>query len=109
MIWSVMAAYLVSGILLLIIALLMYKMGLSDGTLVVGMGLIYLISNMVGGLVIGRYVTKRKYMWGIAVGLVYILVLYIVGYILGGDCKMVEIIIPMVISVMGSMFGAVVK
>lgn len=108
-IWSLIGAYLVSGILLLIIAFLMYKTGLSDGTLAIGMGLIYIISNVVGGLIIGRYVDKRKFIWGLIIGLVYIVILYLIGCVLGGDCKIGEIILPMVLSVVGSVFGAVMK
>ena len=54
MVKSLLAAYVVTGIFLLILTLLLYKMGLSEQNVNIGVILIYVIATFSGGFVMGK-------------------------------------------------------
>ena len=51
---ALMAAYVVTGLLLLLLTLLVYKMEFSEEKVTAGITAIYVLSTFVGGLVIGK-------------------------------------------------------
>ena len=51
---SLLCAYIVTGILLVILALLLYKAGLGEEMVNAGILLIYVISSFAGGFVMGK-------------------------------------------------------
>ena len=51
---ALLCAYAVTGILLLILAFLLYKAGLSEENVNAGILLVYVISTFSGGFVIGK-------------------------------------------------------
>ena len=65
---ALMAAYVVTGLLLLLLTLLVYKMEFSEEKVTAGITAIYVLSTFVGGLVIGKLSKMRKFLWGLAVG-----------------------------------------
>lgn len=67
--------YVVTGILLLILTTLLYKMQLSEGMVSIGIVLIYIVSGLAGGLLCGKRMKNRKFLWGMAMGAAYFLVL----------------------------------
>ena len=64
---ALMAAYVVTGLLLLLLTLLVYKMEFSEEKVTAGITAIYVLSTFVGGLVIGKLSKMRKFLWGLAV------------------------------------------
>ena len=68
---ALMAAYVVTGLLLLLLTLLVYKMEFSEEKVTAGITAIYVLSTFVGGLVIGKLSKMRKFLWGLAVGILY--------------------------------------
>ncbi len=54
MVKSLLIAYVVTGIFLLILTLLLYKMGLSEQKVNIGVILIYVIATFSGGFVMGE-------------------------------------------------------
>ena len=58
---ALMAAYVVTGLLLLLLTLLVYKMEFSEEKVTAGITAIYVLSTFVGGLVIGKlsYLTRK--------------------------------------------------
>ena len=53
MVKALLAAYVVTGILLIILALALYKFELNEGAVTAGVTAVYLISTFTGGLVLG--------------------------------------------------------
>ncbi len=51
---ALLAAYVVTGILLIILALALYKFELNEGAVTAGVTAVYLISTFTGGLVVGK-------------------------------------------------------
>ena len=74
-------AYLITGISLLILALLLYKLDLDEGKITAGIIAIYILSCFLGGLLTGKKAGSRKFLWGTVLGLVYFLLLIAVSAI----------------------------
>ena len=60
---ALLCAYVVTGILLLILTLLLYKAGLSEDNVNAGILLTYVISTFSGGFVIGKLTGVKKFLW----------------------------------------------
>lgn len=72
---SLLCSYTLTGVLLLILAFLLFKMDLSEAVVSVGIVVIYILSCFLGGLLLGRKMKKQKYVWGLLLGLGYFLLL----------------------------------
>lgn len=74
---ALITAYLVTGIMLLGIAFLMYKFGLDEGKVNFAITLTYIIASAVGGIVIGKCMKEKKFIWGLLLGALYVGVILI--------------------------------
>ncbi|MFQ7582212.1 MAG: TIGR04086 family membrane protein [Pilosibacter sp.] len=70
---SLLCGYIVTGFLLLILALMLYKLGLSEQNVNAGIVLIYVISTFSMVLYLGR--RERKFLWGLFAGITYFVLL----------------------------------
>ena len=75
MLKSLLCAYVVTGIMLLILTLLLYKAGLSEENVNAGITLTYVISTFAGGFVIGKLTGVKKFLWGLLTGILYFVLL----------------------------------
>ncbi len=66
---ALLAAYIVTGGLLLLLALLLYKLRLSESVINLSITAIYLIACFLAGFLMGKMMKTRKYLWGAAGGL----------------------------------------
>ncbi|MGN0161259.1 MAG: TIGR04086 family membrane protein [Lachnospiraceae bacterium] len=74
--------FVVSVVFLLILAFFMYRVGLSQATakfMILG---IYLVSTFLGGMIMAKTRNCRRLLWGMAAGVIYLLVLLLVSMIL---------------------------
>lgn len=79
MIKSLLCAYIVTGIMLLVLTVLLYKVGLSEENVNAGIILIYVISTFAGGFVIGKMTGTRKFLWGLLTGILYFVLLLLIS------------------------------
>lgn len=77
---SLLASYIVTGILLLVLTFLVYKFELNEQTVVGAIVAIYVISTFMGGFIIGKLIEVRKFLWGMAIGAIYVLLLFLISY-----------------------------
>lgn len=77
---SLLASYIVTGILLLILTFLVYKFELDEQIVVAGIVAIYAISTFMGGFIIGKLTEVKKFLWGMAIGAIYVLLLFLISY-----------------------------
>ncbi|HIT88866.1 MAG TPA: TIGR04086 family membrane protein [Candidatus Merdenecus merdavium] len=77
---SLLVSYIITGVSLLLLALLLFKFDLDRGKIAVGIILIYIISSFLGGFIIGKSMKSRKFIWGMAIGCSYFIVLMIVSF-----------------------------
>lgn len=71
-------AYLMTGILLIVLSFLLYKFNLDEKKVAVGIILIYVFANFWGGLRIGKFMKHKKYLWGMILGILYVMLLLII-------------------------------
>ena len=103
--------YVITGILLLLVAFLMYRMDLSEPVANGAIIAIYIISGFLGGFLIGKKVGVKKYLWGFLMGALYYGVLFLVGLLLhqSVDVDAVHLISTMVLCLLSSTAGGMIS
>lgn len=76
---ALLAAYIVTGLLLLLIAGLLYKFRLDEGKIQIGIIATYILSCFVGGFLAGKMMKSRQFLWGVLLGLLYFLIMTLVS------------------------------
>ncbi|NLJ89824.1 MAG: TIGR04086 family membrane protein [Clostridiales bacterium] len=79
---SLLISYIISGLLLFLLAFLMLKLSLSGSVVNIGIVVVYILSALVGGFVMGKNSEKRRFIWGLITGVLYFLVLVIISTIM---------------------------
>lgn len=82
---SLLLAYGVTGLFLLILAFLLFQFEFGGGTAAVGIIIIYVVSCLVGGFMAGKIIRKDRYIWGIVTGLSYYVLLLLVSFLAPGE------------------------
>ena len=80
MLKAMLASYIVTGLLLLLLTFLLYQFKLDEQTVVAGIVVIYVVSTFIGGLILGKLTKKRKFLWGSILGGLYFLLLFLISY-----------------------------
>ena len=75
-----LAAYLVTAGLLLLLALMLYRFGLSEKVVSVCIILIYIAVTFLAGFIAGKRAGEKKFIWGLAMGCTYFLILTAVSF-----------------------------
>ena len=76
-----LAAYLLTAGLLLLLALMLYRFGLSEKVVSICIILIYIAVTFLAGFIAGKRVGEKKFLWGLVMGCVYFLILMTVSLI----------------------------
>lgn len=76
---SVLAMFLLSSLFLLLLAALLYKFDLSESAVKVGIVVIYIISGVIGGFLMGKIMKTQKFLWGFAAGAIYFGILFLIS------------------------------
>lgn len=111
MVKALLAAYVVTGILLIILALALYKFKLNEGAVTAGVTAVYLISTFTGGLVVGKLAKVRRFLWGIVLGILYfaLLLLVTVGIYRTFHGSSTEILVTFALCAGGGMAGGMIS
>ncbi len=76
-----LAAYILTAGLLLLLAFMLYRFGLSEKTVSLCIIGIYIAVTFAAGLIAGRRAGRRKFLWGLGMGAAYYVILVIVSLI----------------------------
>lgn len=105
-------SYIITAILLLVTALLMYKLGrLGETAIHLSIIIIHGISVFLGGFLTGKMVKEQKYIWGLMLGVCYVLVIGIVSFIMNGTIHisaggtLTNVILCLAAGMLGGMLG----
>lgn len=79
---SLLYAYILTVALLALLALLLYKMNLTEKPVAIGIILIYVVSTLFIGFLAGRKMGSRKFFWGLCMGGMYFVVLALMSLVL---------------------------
>jgi putative membrane protein (TIGR04086 family) len=74
--------YVVTLVLLLLLAGVMYAMEPSEMMYRSGLVAVYVISGFAGGFLVGKRTKSRKFLWGCMMGLAYFAILFVVSLVL---------------------------
>ena len=77
---ALLASYIVTGILLFILTLLLYKFEWDEQMITAGIIAIYVISTFAGGFILGKLKGTRKFLWGLIMGILYFLLLFVISF-----------------------------
>ena len=108
MVKALLAAYVVTGILLIILALALYKFELNEGAVTAG---VTAVSTFTGGLVVGKLAKVRRFLWGIVLGILYfaLLLLVTVGIYRTFHGSSTEILVTFALCAGGGMAGGMIS
>lgn len=79
---ALIVAYIVTGVLLFALAFLMYKLGLSESAVDFGVTFIYIFATAVGGLLVGKSMKQKKFLWGCLVGALYVMIIFLASFMM---------------------------
>lgn len=77
---AILAAYLTSCLMLLLLSFLVYKFDISEQIVQVGIIATYILSAFVGGRSIGKQAKIRRFLWGAGIGILYLVFLMLVSF-----------------------------
>lgn len=104
-------AYIVTAVILLLLSFILYKVQIPSGVVSVGVILAYILSTFVGGFFIGKKVEARKFIWGIAVGAIYFLIIILISIVLNkaafGSAGSIVTVLGMCL--LGGMLGGMIS
>ena len=76
-----LAAYILTAGLLLLLAFMLYRFGLSEKVVSICIIGIYIAVTFLAGLLAGKRAGRRKFLWGLAMGAAYYAILVLVSLI----------------------------
>ena len=108
---SLLASYIVTGILLLVLTFFMYKFQLNEKIVSAAIVGIYVVSTLIGGMIIGKLTKSKRYLWGMVLGIVYFVLLLLITLgvyrTLNGDS--VSIVTSLILCAGGGMTGGMIS
>lgn len=108
---DLVAMYVITGILLVILAALIGRVDMTDAAVSIGIIVTYIVSCFAGGFLIGKKKKRKKYLWGLCVGLLYFLVLFLGNLAVnrGIDGRIVHMATTAVLCVLSGMAGGMLS
>ena len=79
---ALLFSYVVTGISLLLLSVLLYKFEWNEHLVSAAIVAVYVLSTIVGGIVIGKLVRTRRFFWGLLLGNLYFILLLVITIIL---------------------------
>lgn len=108
---SLIASYIVTGIILAVLSFILYKTELSGTAVSIGIAAAYLFSTFIGGIIVGKVVEEKRFIWGLILGIIYFTVIILVSIIFnkGISDQMGSLIMVFAMCSLGGMLGGMVS
>ena len=108
---AVLVSFIVSAILLLITSALMLGSNMSASFVGIFVIAIYIIANFLSGLIMGKGMEQRKFLWGIVSGLMYFVVIFVLSIFVMStkDFSLMATIRTLLICTISGMVGGMVS
>ena len=108
---SLLASYIVTGILLVVLTFFMYIFELNEKIVSAAIVGIYVVSTLIGGMIIGKLTKSKRYLWGMVLGIIYFVLLLLITLgvyrTLNGDS--VSIVTSLILCAGGGMTGGMIS
>lgn len=108
---SLLISYIITGVLLLMIAFALFKFGISENVVNIAIIAVYVVASFAGGFIAGKLVKEKKFLWGFLLGFMYMVVICIVSFILNGTISFTgsSWITALIMCVGGGMLGGMLS
>lgn len=108
---SLLFSYLLSGILLLLISLALYKWNLKEEQIGLFVYLVYAISCFAGGIFAGKRIRTRRFFWGFLNGMLYFIILFLISIPINGTLphNTQQILLSLSCCLAGGMIGGMIS
>ncbi len=85
---ALFVAYSMTGICLLLLALLLYRFQWSEDMVSIGIIVIYIVVTFLTGFFIGKKCGEKKFLWGLLSGIAYFVILVVISLIINHNIGM---------------------
>lgn len=111
MVKSIIAAYILTAIVLLVLSFIMYKAKISMAGANSGILITYVLSCLVGGFIFSGSLSEKRYLGGGIMGVVYFVIVYIVSAVWNQSvaAQMPGMLTAFLICVFSGMFGGMIR
>lgn len=111
MVKGILLAYVITGVILLLLALLLYKCGIGEQAVNAGIIFAYVLSVFVAGFYVGRKMKNRRYLYGLLTGVIYFVLLLSVSLIVNREFTSAQggFLTTMLLCLGGGMLGGMVS
>ncbi|MCD7921822.1 MAG: TIGR04086 family membrane protein [Clostridiales bacterium] len=108
---TLLIMYVITGLALLALALVLLKLQPEESVINIGIMAIYIISCLLGGLIAGKRIKERKFLWGVLTGAVYFLILLAGSFLLnrGISSDTVHVATTLVMCIAAGMIGGMIS
>lgn len=77
---TLLLVYIITGILLLLLAFFLYQFQLDEKKVSIGILVIYILATFLGGFIIGKYMKCKRFIWGMVIGILYVVLLMLISF-----------------------------
>ena len=108
---GILGGYLITVIGLFVLALLLLQLQLKKETVEIGILILYVLSVLAAGFMIGKLRKSRKFLWGMAVGFGYYFILFLLSVVMKRDLtsELGELLTTFLICIGGGMLGGMLS
>lgn len=104
-------AFLVTLLILVLAAFFWYKTDMAPSVLSGMLVAAYIVSNFIGGWMIGKKAEKRKFLWGLLLGAGYFLLVFLISFLgnayMLGDVR--DLLLAGILCTLSGMFGGMIS
>lgn len=104
-------AYIITGLLLLLISFLMLKLELSSLVISGVINFAYIASAFAGGFFIGKKTEQKRFIWGLFTGILYFIILMLVSLMMNrtGALPLGSLFTVFIITGLSGMLGGMIS
>ena len=108
---ALLLSYVVTGALLLLLALLLYRLRLDEQAVSAGIVAVYIVATLIGGLAAGKMAKSRRFLWGLVTGILYfvLLILITLGVYRTLDGSGIHMVTTFILCAGGGMIGGMIS
>ena len=106
-----LGAYIVTAVILFLLAFLLYKLSLSEQIVSIGIIITYALSSFLAGFLTGKRMKQKRFLWGLIMGLAYFVVLLLISAIVNKSLGAVadSLFTTLMLCVGGGMLGGMLS
>lgn len=108
---DLLGAYIVTGTILLVLSLLLYRLQVTENIINAGITLTYIISCFLAGNLAGRQMKQKRFLWGLIMGGAYFVVLLALSMVVNQSAGAVSdsLLLTLFLCAGGGMLGGMLS